>query len=135
MAGGSPFQPLISTQHCAGNNSIQIQVPTDNTGNKERFEYQILAAADPGGLHFDNARYSGFAFTRFARRRVPEFGFVLAGVAGFAVGTAGQLEIDDQQFAAVHHRTLRFIRGVRLSSCRSPRHFGCGQLNVVTVKN
>jgi hypothetical protein len=53
---------LILTQHYAGNNSIQIQVPTDNTGNKERFEYQILAAADPDGLHFDNARYSGFAF-------------------------------------------------------------------------
>ena len=62
VESGSPFQPLISTQHFAGNNSIQIQVPTDNTGSKERFEYQTLAAADPDGLHFDNARYSGFVF-------------------------------------------------------------------------
>jgi hypothetical protein len=62
VESGSPLQPLISTQHFAGNNSIQIQVPTDNSGSKERFEYQIAAAADPDGLHFDNARYSGFAF-------------------------------------------------------------------------
>jgi len=37
VESGSPFQPLISTQHFAGNRSIQIQVPTDNTGRKERF--------------------------------------------------------------------------------------------------
>jgi hypothetical protein len=62
VESGTPSQPLISTQHYAGNYSIQIQVPTDNTGNKERFEYTLLPAADSNGLHFDTARYSGFAF-------------------------------------------------------------------------
>ena len=62
VESGTPSQPLISTQHYAGNYSIQIQVPTDNTGDKERFEYTLLPASDLNGLHFDNARYSGFAF-------------------------------------------------------------------------
>ncbi len=62
VESGSPFAPLISTQHYAGNYSMQIQVPTDNSGNKERFEYVIMPAADTNGLHFDNARYCGFAF-------------------------------------------------------------------------
>ena len=59
---GTPSSPMISTQHFTGNYSIQIQVPTDNTGNKERFEYVIAHASDSDGLHFDNARYCGFAF-------------------------------------------------------------------------
>jgi hypothetical protein len=62
VESGSPFAPLISTQHYAGNHSIQIQVPSDNTTNKERFEYVIIPASDTNGLHFDNARYCGFAF-------------------------------------------------------------------------
>src|ERR1022692_4107609 len=49
VESGSPFSPLISTQHFAGNKSIQIQLPTDNSGSKERFEYRIAAAADPDG--------------------------------------------------------------------------------------
>jgi len=61
-SNGSPSAPMISAQHFAGNNSIQIQVPTDNTGNKQRFEYVISQPADADGLHFDNARYCGFAF-------------------------------------------------------------------------
>jgi hypothetical protein len=59
---GTPSAPLISTQHLTGSYSIQIQVPTDTSGNKERFEYVIAHASDPDGLHFDNARYCGFAF-------------------------------------------------------------------------
>jgi hypothetical protein len=62
VESGSPVQPQISTQHFAGTNSIQIQVPTDNSGNKQRFEYVICHATDTNGLHFDNARYCGFAF-------------------------------------------------------------------------
>jgi len=62
VESGTPFQPLISTQHFAGSHSIQIQVPMDNSGNKERFEYVISHATDADGLHFDNARYCGFAF-------------------------------------------------------------------------
>ena len=59
---GSPATPVISAEHFAGKYSIGIQVPTDNSGNKERFEYKIAKAADADGLHFDNARYCGFAF-------------------------------------------------------------------------
>ena len=59
---GTPSAPLISTQHLAGSASIQIQVPTDTSGNKQRFEYVIAHASDSDGLHFDNARYCGFAF-------------------------------------------------------------------------
>jgi hypothetical protein len=62
VESGSPSAPLISTERYAGTSSIQVQVPTDNTGNKQRFEYTIAHASDPDGLHFDNARYSGFAF-------------------------------------------------------------------------
>ena len=62
VESGNPSQPLISTQHFAGNNSIQIQVPSDASGNKERFEYVICHATDSNGLHFDNARHCGFAF-------------------------------------------------------------------------
>ena len=62
VESGTPSAPVISTQHYAGNASLTIQVPTDNTGNKERFEYTLAHASDPDGLHFDNARYSGFAF-------------------------------------------------------------------------
>ena len=62
VQNGSPPAPWISTEHFAGNNSIGIQVPTDHSGNTQRFEYKILKAADADGLHFDNARFSGFAF-------------------------------------------------------------------------
>lgn len=62
VESGSPSQPLVSTQHFAGNYSLQIQVPTDTSGNKERFEYVVAHASDTNGLHFDNARYCGFAF-------------------------------------------------------------------------
>ncbi|TAK96410.1 MAG: hypothetical protein EPO07_14595, partial [Verrucomicrobia bacterium] len=63
VISGSPSKPWISsTQHFSGAYSIGIQVPTDNSGEKERFEYTIAHASDPDGLHFDNARYSGFAF-------------------------------------------------------------------------
>ena len=59
---GTPSAPVISTQHFAGSYSIQIQVPTDTSGSKERFEYVIAHGSDSDGLHFDNARYCGFAF-------------------------------------------------------------------------
>jgi Concanavalin A-like lectin/glucanases superfamily/Polysaccharide lyase/Bacterial Ig domain len=59
---GTPSAPVISTQHFAGSYSIQVQVPTDTSGGKERFEYVIAHASDSDGLHFDNARYCGFAF-------------------------------------------------------------------------
>jgi|GEM_PF-2250479 hypothetical protein len=62
VENGSPSQPLISTQYFTGNSSIQIQVPTDGSGSKERFEYVVCHASDTNGLHFDNARYCGFAF-------------------------------------------------------------------------
>jgi hypothetical protein len=62
VESGTPFQPLVSTQHFKGNASLQIQVPTDTSGNKERFEYVIAHATAQDGLHFDNARYCGFAF-------------------------------------------------------------------------
>ncbi len=62
VESGTPLQPLIATQHFAGNGSIQIQVPTDASGTKERFEYVVAHATGPDGLHFDNARYCGFAF-------------------------------------------------------------------------
>ncbi len=62
VQSGAPSPPLLSTQHYAGQSSIQIQVPTDNSGAKERFEYVIAMASDADGLHFDNARYCGFAF-------------------------------------------------------------------------
>ncbi len=32
------------------------------SGHKQRIEYKVLPAADADGLHFDNARYAGFAF-------------------------------------------------------------------------
>jgi len=62
VQNGSPAAPWISTEHFAGNYSIGMQVPTDHSGNAQRFEYKILKAAETNGLHFDNARYSGFAF-------------------------------------------------------------------------
>jgi len=62
VQNGSPAAPWISTEHFAGNYSVGMQVPTDHSGNAQRFEYKILKAAETNGLHFDNARYSGFAF-------------------------------------------------------------------------
>jgi hypothetical protein len=59
---GTPSAPTISPIHLYGNYSIKIQVPTDLSGNAERFEYKIAKATDSDGLHFDNYRYCGFAF-------------------------------------------------------------------------
>jgi len=59
---GSPSKPWISTAHYVGSKSIAFQVPTDLSGARQRFEYKIAQAADSSGLHFDNARYSGFVF-------------------------------------------------------------------------
>lgn len=62
VTDGALAKPSISSAHYAGNYSIAIQVPTDESGQKQRVEYKIAGAADADGLHFDNARYSGFAF-------------------------------------------------------------------------
>ncbi len=51
---GSPQMPAIV------NGALSITVPTDLSGHKQRFEWKILQASDPDGLHFDNARYAGF---------------------------------------------------------------------------
>jgi hypothetical protein len=59
---GAPVQPWISSAHAAGAKSIAFQVPTDTSGHKQRVEYKIALASDADGLHFDNARYAGFAF-------------------------------------------------------------------------
>jgi hypothetical protein len=58
---GSPQMPAIVPEHFAGSAGIQLAVPTDDSGHKERIEYKLARATDPDGLHFDNARYSGFA--------------------------------------------------------------------------
>jgi hypothetical protein len=57
---GAPQLPTIIADDQLGN-VIAFAVPTDTTGNKQRIEYKIVRAADPDGLHFDNARYAGFA--------------------------------------------------------------------------
>src|SRR5262249_18430841 len=59
---GAPDKPWISSAHAAGAHSIAFSVPTDTSGHKQRVEYKIARAEDADGLHFDNARYSGFAF-------------------------------------------------------------------------
>jgi hypothetical protein len=55
VVDGTPSTPAIA------DGAIAFTVPTDTSGHKQRIEYKILEAADPDGLHFDNARYSGFA--------------------------------------------------------------------------
>ncbi len=62
VTNGSPLKPWIATEHFAGSSSVAFQVITNLSGDTERVEYKILQAADTNGLHFDNARYSGFAF-------------------------------------------------------------------------
>jgi hypothetical protein len=58
---GNPDKPWISSEHFAGSASLAFTVPSDDSGHKERVEYKLLPAADPQGLHFDNARYTAFA--------------------------------------------------------------------------
>lgn len=62
VTDGSPLKPWISSAHASGQRSIAFQVPTDTSGHKQRVEYKIARASDADGLHFDNARYSGFDF-------------------------------------------------------------------------
>lgn len=59
---GMPDPPWISSAHLAGAHALAFHVPTDASGHKQRIEYKIAHASDADGLHFDNARYSGFAF-------------------------------------------------------------------------
>jgi len=59
---GTPSEPYISSAHFTGEHSLAFSVPTDTSGHKQRVEYKIAQAADADGLHFDNARYAGFAF-------------------------------------------------------------------------
>jgi Polysaccharide lyase len=59
---GSPLEPWISSAHFAGDHSLAFGVPSDMSGHKERVEYKVAQASDRDGLHFDNARYAGFAF-------------------------------------------------------------------------
>ncbi len=58
---GTPLEPWISSAHEAGSKSLAFGVNTDTSGHKQRVEYKIAQAADVDGLHFDNARYAGFA--------------------------------------------------------------------------
>lgn len=62
VVNGSPYAPWISTNHFVDNYSIGIEVPTDTSGNKERFEYRIISNTDTNAPHFNNFRYCGFAF-------------------------------------------------------------------------
>jgi polysaccharide lyase-like protein len=57
---GTPALPTIALDEMLGN-VLAITVPTDTSGHKQRFEWKIAQAADADGLHFDNARYAGFA--------------------------------------------------------------------------
>ena len=43
---GSPDKPYLSSAHFAGRSSLAFQVPSDDTGHKQRVEYKLLAAAD-----------------------------------------------------------------------------------------
>jgi MFS family permease len=62
VTDGTPAKPWISTAHAFGARSLAFKVPTDMSGHKQRVEYKVLPADDADGLHFDNARYAGFAF-------------------------------------------------------------------------
>lgn len=62
VTDGRPLEPWISSAHAFGARSLAFSVPTDTSGHKERVEYKIARAEDLDGLHFDNARYTGFAF-------------------------------------------------------------------------
>jgi hypothetical protein len=62
VTDGAPAKPWISSEHFAGNASLGFRVPSDLSGHKQRVEYKLLKASDADGLHFDNARYSAFAF-------------------------------------------------------------------------
>jgi hypothetical protein len=61
VVDGSPQLPMLATDPARGT-VIAFTVPTDTSGHKQRIEYKIAQAADPDGLHFDNARYTGFTF-------------------------------------------------------------------------
>ena len=62
VTDGNPSKPWISSAHAVGSKSLAFQVPTDTSGHKQRVEYKIAQGTDQDGLHFDNARYTGFAF-------------------------------------------------------------------------
>jgi hypothetical protein len=62
VTDGDPQRPWISSAHFAGAHSLAFGVPGDESGHKQRVEYKIAQADDVDGLHFDNARYAGFAF-------------------------------------------------------------------------
>jgi hypothetical protein len=62
VVDGTPPMPWVSSAHAFGAKSLAFSVPTDLSGHKQRIEYKIARAEDPDGLHFDNARYTGFAF-------------------------------------------------------------------------
>jgi hypothetical protein len=56
---GNPQMPSVVLDEVL-RQVLSITVPTDTSGHKQRFEWKILQASDPDGLHFDNARYAGF---------------------------------------------------------------------------
>jgi hypothetical protein len=59
---GNPSAPHVSSAHFVGAKSIAFAVPTDTSGHKQRVEYKLAEGKASDGLHFDNARYTGFAF-------------------------------------------------------------------------
>jgi hypothetical protein len=61
VVDGSPQPPAIVADATRGQ-VLAFTVPSDASGHKQRIEYKIALAADPDGLHFDNARYAGFWF-------------------------------------------------------------------------
>jgi hypothetical protein len=61
VTDGTPEKPWRSTAHAFGAASLAFAVPTDMSGHKQRVEYKVARAEDADGLHFDNARYAGFA--------------------------------------------------------------------------
>ena len=61
VVDGTPPMPSFVADPARGN-VLAFTAPTDLSGHKERIEYKLAQASDADGLHFDNARYVGFAF-------------------------------------------------------------------------
>lgn len=61
VTDGMPQLPALVSDPSLGR-VLAFTVPTDTSGHKQRIEYKLAQAVDPDGLHFDNARYAGFAF-------------------------------------------------------------------------
>ncbi|HUJ60664.1 MAG TPA: heparin lyase I family protein [Kofleriaceae bacterium] len=91
---GAPVRPAISDHHAFGARGLAFEVPTDTSGHKQRVEYKLLEAAAPDGLHFDNARYIGFAF-QLAAKPAPFLGSAIFCQAwqGFPYGPPVSLKL------------------------------------------